>query len=320
MILEVRHLRVADAVQRAGTMSGAAQALHLTQPAVSHAVRDLEARLGVELFQRRRRRMVATPAGERLLAGAHRVLDELARTEDDLAGYRTGQRGTARITTECYTCYHWLPAILRRFLDEYPDAQVQIVPEAVRAPVQALLDGALDLAILHHRPNHRDLAVTPLFEDEIVAVVPPGHRLAERPFLGAAEFEPEHVILHSDPEDSSLFELLLRPAGVTPRRVSKLPLTEALLEAVKAGLGVSVMARWAVRPEVDAGNLVAIPLGSGGLRRAWYAATLRRQASSPLLSALVAQLTADALGATEACADPCGAGKPTEVGATSSRT
>lgn len=320
MVLEVRHLRVVDAVQRAGTMSGAAQALHLTQPAVSHAVRDLEARLGVELFHRRGRRLVATPAGERLLVGAHRVLDELARVEEDLAEYGTGHRGIVRITTECYTCYHWLPSILRRFLDEYPEVQVQIVPEAVTAPVRALLNGELDLAILHHRPNHRDLALTRLFDDEIVAVVPAGHGLAGRPFVGAADFETEHVILHSDLEDSSLFSLLLRPAGVTPRRVSKLPLTEALLEAVKVGLGVSVMARWAVRPEVEAGNLVAIPLGSRGLRRSWYAATLRRRAASPVVEALVAQLTAEALGATETCAGACRAGKPMEVGPRTSRT
>ena len=303
MILEVRHLRVLDAVRREGSVSQAARSLHLTQPAVSHALRDLEDRLGVPLFARQHKKMEATAAGHRLLESADVVLDELQRAEEDLARYRTGHLGTARITTQCYTCYHWLPSILKQFHREYPDVDIQIVPEATTDPMRALVDGKLDLAIVHDRPKHKDLVAEPIFRDELVAIVAPEHRFSERTFLEAADFETEHAILHSDPADSALFRALLMPAGVTTKRVSKIQLTEAVVETVKANLGISVMARWAVRPELDAGTLVAVRLSEKGLYRTWYAATRRGKGTAPMVESLVAMLKSDALGAVEAARD-----------------
>jgi LysR family transcriptional regulator for metE and metH len=303
VILEVRHLRVLEAVRREGSVSQAARSLHLTQPAVSHALRDLEDRLGVPLFARQSKKMEATAAGHRLLESADVVLGELHRAEEDIARFRTGHLGTARITTQCYTCYHWLPSILKQFHHDYPDVDIQIIPEATSDPMRALLDRKLDLAIVHDRPKHKDLVAEPIFRDELVALVSPDHPFAGRPYLEAADFESEHAILHSDPADSALFRALLMPAGVTPRRVSKIQLTEAVVETVKANLGVSVMARWAVRPELEAGTLVAMGLTSKGLYRTWYAATRRGRDAAPMVESLVAMLKSDALGAVEAARD-----------------
>ena len=113
MILEVRHLRVIDAIVREGGVSRAAERLNLTQPAVSHALRDLEDRLGVKLFERGARRMRPTPECERLLRAAGIVLDELSRAEDDVALGMELIQGLERWVPEMRLhtipgCGHWV--------------------------------------------------------------------------------------------------------------------------------------------------------------------------------------------------------------------
>lgn len=305
MILEARHLRAIEAIHREGTVTAAARRLHLTQSAVSHLVRDLEDRLGVELFVRDRG-MELTPEGERLLSAARVVLDELQRAEHDLEQLKAGYRGVLRLTTECYTCYHWLPAILERFRAEFPEVDLQIVPEATSDPVAALLDGALDLAILHRPASDPELVLRELFTDEIVAAVAPDHRLAASSWLDPEDFGDETLILHNGPEDSTVVREFLRPAGVEPRRALALQLSEAVVEAAKSGMGVTVMARWAVSPQVAAGGLVAVPLGRSGLHRTWYAAMPRHRADALAIRALVDLLERDALTQARCCAEPAG--------------
>lgn len=300
--LEVRHLRAIDAIEREGTVTAAAGRLHLTQSAVSHIVRDMETRLGVQLF-RRDRGMELTPEGERLLLTARRVLGEIEHGEREVAELRDGHRGVLRLTTECYTCYHWLPAILRRFAEEHPGIDLQIVPEAIARPIEALMQDELDVALVHQPPDPGSgIETVPLFEDEVVAVVPPGHTLAERPHLAPEDFRDQVIVLHFDPGESLFVRTFLRPAGVVPRRYLELQLSEAVIESVKAGLGVSAMARWAVAPHVDAGELVEIRLGEDGLRREWHAALSGRRSGWPPVRALVRLLERDALGAAGRCA------------------
>ncbi|HEX2401688.1 MAG TPA: LysR family transcriptional regulator, partial [Mycobacterium sp.] len=107
MDLEVRHLRLVSAVAELGSLTRAGDRLHLTQSALSHQLRDIESRLGAALFLRVGKRLVLTPAGERLLATARDVLDRLDRTEQDIHQMGKARAGMLRLTTECYTCYHW---------------------------------------------------------------------------------------------------------------------------------------------------------------------------------------------------------------------
>src|SRR5262249_36047680 len=124
-ILEIGHLQIVDAVARTGTVTRAAEELHVTQPAVSHRLRELEQRLGTTLFRRSGRRMTLTAEGTRLLESARRVLAELDTVETELAQYRVGHRGTLRVATECYLCYGWLPAVCRRLESERPGMEIR---------------------------------------------------------------------------------------------------------------------------------------------------------------------------------------------------
>src|SRR6266581_2940448 len=141
-----------------------------------------------------------------------------------------------------------------------------------------LFDGRIDLAIVSNDDHDDRLAYVPLFSDELVALLRPGHPLGAKPFLTAADFADQHLFVYLlPPGENDVFTKLLSPAGVMPRRVSAVPLTEAILELVKGGAGIAVLARWAVAPYLKTGELKAVGLTRHGLERRWRAAMLRQR-------------------------------------------
>ncbi len=282
--LEVRHLKLVETVAKEGGLTKAANRLHVTQSALSHQLRDIEDKLGAPLFLRLNKKMVLTQAGERLLSSAPAVLDELKRAEEDIKQIALHREGILRISTECYTCYHWLPPVLKPFNREFPRVEVRIVAEATRRPIEALLDGRLDLAVTSARTRNQKLMFKPLFKDELVAIVSPDHHLASRSSVSAKDFASENLLVYAlAKEDMTIYQKVLIPAGVAPKHVSRVELTEAIVEMVKAGLGVGVMARWAVRPQVEAGTLRTLRLTSKGVHRQWSAAMIRHKTPPPYL-------------------------------------
>jgi LysR family transcriptional regulator for metE and metH len=244
--------------------------------------------------------MVLTSAGEKVLASARTVIGELERVEADLKSERNdGPSGLIRVSTECYTCYHWLPGVLTGFRKKWPRVEVRIVAEATRRPMTALAAGELDVGIVSHaagdepQNTSRKFAYTPLFEDELKVIVPVGHPLAEKEYVRAADFRGEHVMLYNVRDaDSTLLNEVLYPEGVHPATVSRVELTEAIIELVKAGLGVSVLAGWAAAPFVQAGAVEAVRLTSRGFHRQWNAA-YRAGVATPYLQDFIARLAAE---------------------------
>lgn len=272
MDLEVRHLQLVAAVAEMGSLTRAGDRLHLTQSALSHQLRGIESRLGAALFLRVGKRLVLTPAGERLLASARDVLDRLAQTEEDIRRMGKEHAGVLRITTECYTCYHWLPPLLMRYRRKFPRVEVRIDVEATRAPIEGLLGGRVDLAIVTGPVSDRRLVSKKLFEDEVVLIAARDHRFAQQPHVRLSELRDETFYIYPPREESRVLQEVLLPSGVTPARIEEVQLTEAITELVKAGLGVAALARWAVQPLVEAGAIVARPLTARGVHREWRAA------------------------------------------------
>ena len=286
--LEVRHLRLVRAVTEDGNLTRAAARLHLTPSALSHQLKELESRLGTSLFERAGRRMLATPAADRVARAADDVLGRLHRVEAEVRQGAGAERGVLRLATECYTVYHWLPRVLVEFRRVHPDVDVQIVLEATRRPLPALLDGRLDLAIVTDESQSARIARRPLFADEMVVLARPGHPVLAHPRVTAQSLA-AHTLLMYDlaPEHSTLFRRILDPAHVRPSRVLRLELTEALLELAAAGEGVAVLAGWSAAPWLESGRLEARPLHPRRLRRTWQAATVRRRTSPPWISSFV---------------------------------
>ncbi len=233
-----------SAVAEHGTLTRAAEVLHSVQSSLSHHLADLEERVGSPLFVRAARRMVLTPAGERVLAAAREVLASVATVEDDLRDLLAEREAVVRIATECYTCYHWLPRVLGSFALAHPRVEARLVPQATDRVIAALLAGDLDVAIATETGGDRRLVRRPLFEDELVALSAPGHPWSEQRFVTVEDFK--HLICYSPPERNNFVRQVLAPAGVMPRRLAVVPLTEAIVELVRAGQGVAVLARWAV--------------------------------------------------------------------------
>jgi LysR family transcriptional regulator for metE and metH len=287
MFLEIRHLRLIDAIARQGSVTHAGSLLHLSQSALSHQLKELEDRLGFPLFHRVRKRMVPTRAGERLLTGGRSILTQLRALEGELADLSDDRGGMLRISTECYTAYHWLPGRVCAFSRKFPRVQIKVVIAATGHPVEALIKGDLDLAIVSSTPPKQEIEYRPLFHDEMLVVMRRDHPLAARPHFPADHFADETLVMYNSPYEGFTFEKVLEPAGVRPKRIIEVQLTEGIIEFVRAGMGIAVLARWAVAPYLESGDLVGLQLTERPLKRQWSAAMLRTQARPPHLSEFI---------------------------------
>lgn len=289
--LELRHLRLVWTVAAERSLTRASQRLRLTPSAISHQLRALEAVVSGPIFHREGRRLRLTAAGEVLLDAATRVLGIIADAEDRLVKSLQGRAGTVRLCTHCYTGYHWLPAVIRAFRTDHPEADVRVVGEATHRSLEALYDREIDLAITWKHPERAGLLVRPVLRDEVRLILPANHPLARKAWLEPAEIAREHLFLYAGgPEESSLCRDILRPAGVWPRRHTNIQLTEAILELVKAGMGVAALAEWAVQPYLADGSVVAKRITSKGWHRTWNAVTWSKAESGPLVMSFVDRL------------------------------
>jgi LysR family transcriptional regulator for metE and metH len=281
MDLEIKHMRLVAAIARTGSVTRAGDALNLSQSALSHQLRDIEDRLATPLFNRVGKRMVLTAAGDTVLRAATQVLDIVGRTEEEIRKAGKNAGGLLRITTECYTCYHWLPGLLKEYRLRHPNVEVQVDADATARPIRSLLEGRIDLAIVSDRVRDRRVVEQHIFEDELLVLMAPSHRLAGRAVVEPEDFADETLIIYPPKEESTVLQQVLAPAGIVPKSVLQVQLSEAIIEFVKAGLGIAAMARWAVEPHVRAGTLRTARLTRKGCRRRWSAATLRDMASAP---------------------------------------
>jgi LysR family transcriptional regulator for metE and metH len=280
--LEIRHLRLIAGISDAGSMTKAAERLHLTQSALSHQLRDIEARVDTPFFVRLGRKMVLTAAGRRVLETARRVIADIERAEEDVRRLAGNTDGVIRVCTQCYTGYHWLGPLLTAFQRKHPRVTVHVAADATDRPVEALLDGHIDLAILIDPVRDKRVRLRTLFTDEMVAIVAKGHPLARRRWVSPAELAAEHVLVYSSvPEESFLFQRVLGPLGLKPAKVSFIMLTEAMIELARAGMGIGILPRWSAQRAIAGGAVVALSITRKGLRRRWAAGTLAAQPDSP---------------------------------------
>lgn len=280
MDLEVRHLRLVNAIASEGSVTRAAAKLHLTQSALSHQLKDIEDRLDTNLFHRLKRKMVLTEAGNRILHSAEKVLRELEQTEESIRKLSNGEQGVLRIATQCNTCYHWLPSMMKLFQEQHPGIEIRIEVECTRQPVAALLDGKLDIAIAYSEVHNPSLSSLPLFEDELLAVMESDHPLAAKSYLEAEDFAEETLLVYAIPLESNfVFQKLFISSVVRPRKIYKMLLTEAMIEMIKAGMGIGLFAGWAVRPYLERGDLKGVRLTRRGIRRKWKAVMLQSAAN-----------------------------------------
>jgi LysR family transcriptional regulator for metE and metH len=276
--MEIRHLRLIKAIVEEGSITKAIDKLYLTQSALSHQLKEAEYQLGTKIFLRANKKLSLTKAGEKLYQTANEILEKLSYTEREIKQLIFGEVGEIRISTECYSSYHWLPSVLKQFHLLYPNIELKIVMEATHYPLQKLLANVLDIAIISDPIKDDNIKYVELFQDEMVMVVSENHFWADKKFVVAADFINEHLLIHSLPlETVTIHQFLLLPAKVTPKKITALPLTEASIEMVKADMGIMAMAKWALQPYLKNNSIKAIKIGRNGLKRKHYIAVMNNK-------------------------------------------
>ena len=272
--IELRHIRLVAALALHGTVTAAARALSLSQSALSHQLRELELRLRTPLYVRTPRRMIPTPAGEQLGAVVARVAKELRQFELQVRSGRFSEAsGQIRLVAESHTTYHWLPPVLQRFRESWPGVDVQVRPESAHAVFNALREGLVDIGVVQTGSSDRRILTRFLFDDSYVLVTAAQHALQARPFVPLDVLAGEQLLVNGIGPGGPIEDEILKPAGVVPGQITYMPLTETILEMVAAGMGVSILSKWAVRPWLAAGRVRALRLTEFGVARRWYVAT-----------------------------------------------
>jgi len=283
--MELRYLKLVKAVAEEGTLTKATNKLFLTQSALSHQVKEIEKMVGTPVFLRVNKQFVLTDAGKILYNTAQEVLGALDRFDSELKKSLKGEIGKIRLCTECYTCYHWLPPILKNYSYGHPNIEVIVNTDNISKPLDHLLNAKLDIAIIHRIIDNDNIDFQELFEDELVLVVSRDHSLNKKKYIYAKDFENEVLITHTQNyKGLTVFERVLNPENVKPRKVIYIQITEAIIEMVKSGLGVAVMAKWAMKPYIESRKINVIPITRKGLWRKWFLASIKNKNRPAYLS------------------------------------
>ncbi len=288
-MVELRHLRTLMVLRDCGTMARAAQSLHVTQSALSHQIRELEQRLDLKLLQRRGRPLRFTPAGERLLRLAERILPEVESARAELRRMAQGESGRLHIAIECHSCFDWLMPTMDSYRAQWPEVEMDVTLAYSFEPLPALVRGDLDLVITSDPAALPGVSYSPLFRFQAVLVVANDHPLAARQLVEPRDLEGETLITYPVPQERlDIYRNFLEPAGVEPAQRRTAELTMIILQLVANRRGVAALPDWAVVDYLERGYVTALPLGQQGMWGTLYCALSESLRDAPYMSAFVA--------------------------------
>jgi DNA-binding transcriptional LysR family regulator len=267
---DLRQLRAFCALARTGNFTHTARELHLTQSGISHSMKALERQTGCRLLDRLGKKAILTQAGEQLLQHAERILEEADRAQQALTSLGKWGRGRLRIGASITACQYIIPAVLREFKESFPDHAITLEPGDTRDLVESLLHRRVDLALCIEPGREAQLESHRLFTDELQFIVSALHPWAQAGRVARPEIPKQSYILYRQKSvTSSLIDDYFREEEVVLNTVMEVGSMEATKELVKLGLGISILAPWIARQEIDEGSLVALPLGRKTLSRHW---------------------------------------------------
>lgn len=272
-------------VARLRSVSRAAEALHVTQPALTARLHALEEELGTPLFERWHRGMRLTEAGRAFLPFAERALEALEGGRSLVGDHARGSAGRLTIGTAPAVGTYVLPGLLARYVERFPAVRLAVRTGHSEEVVEAVAQGELDVGLTRDL-RHPGVEARILYEDELLLVVPPAHEFAALPSVDLARLADATLILFD--RTSSYYDLThatFRAAGVAPRSTIELDNIEAAKQMVRQGLGVALLPHTAIAGDVARGVLKAIALqGVQPMRRRMLAVTRTGSAVSPALA------------------------------------
>ena len=268
--LDSRQVRAFCVLARTGSFTQAARELHLTQSGISHSIKALESDIGCRLLDRVGKKVVLTQAGEQLLHHATKILQEMESARESLGHLGKWGRGRLRLGASTTACQHIIPTVLREFKESFPEHNITIEPGDTPELVSSLLRHRIDLALSLEPSNEPRLEFHPLFTDDLHFIVAAMHPWAQAARVERSEIPRQNYILYR--KHSLTFRLIedyFRREQMVLNTVIELGSMEATKELVKLGIGVSIVARWIARREIEDGSLIPLPLGPRKLQRRW---------------------------------------------------
>lgn len=259
-----RRLQVFHTVAGVSSFTRAAELLHMTQPAVTHQIRQLEQELDTRLFDRANNRISLTAAGERVLGYASRIM-ALYGEMDEAVKAMTGDRsGLVTFGASTTVAEYMLPGLLGEFRRRFPAVRIRLRVANTEAVVALVADNTIDLGVVEGEVDNRALVVEACRDDELVAIMAPGHPLAALGAVPATALAGHAFVLREGGSGTrSVIARWLEGQGTSEDALDapfELGSTEAIKGAVQAGVGVSIVSRTAIVNELELGRLVARPL------------------------------------------------------------
>jgi DNA-binding transcriptional LysR family regulator len=268
--LDSRQLRAFITLARTGSFTQTGRELHLTQSGISHAMKALENDIGCRLLDRLGKKVVLTQAGEQLLQHATKILLEMDSARDSLAQLGKWGRGRLRLGASTTACQYLIPPVLREFKESFPEHSISLETGDTPELVPSLLQHRIDLALSLEVEREPRLEFHPLFTDELHFIVSALHPWARAGKVERSEIARENHILYSKRSLTfGLIENYFRQEDIILNTIIEVGSMEATKELVKLGLGISVLAPWITKKEIEEGSLISLPLGRRKLQRRW---------------------------------------------------
>ena len=257
--MTLRHMRIFVSVFQKNSITKAAQELHLAQPSVSLAVRELEDYYGIRLFDRIGRHIAPTECGKEFYEYAVHIVSLFNEMEKKMRNWDTF--GTLRIGASITIGTHILPVLIRRYQEQFPDLTVEAKVSKSASVEDELIHSGIDLGLIETQPSHPDLRAVPFMTDSMCVITAPDHPLASAKSVSLTELSRFPFLMRE--KGSAGRELLdaafsLQQITVSPRWESTS--TQALVKAVAEGLGVSVLPYLLVKKDIEDGTVRQIPL------------------------------------------------------------
>jgi DNA-binding transcriptional LysR family regulator len=286
--MELDSMRAFVLAVQLGSVTAAARALALSQPAVTTRLKGLERDAGELLLVRGRRGVRPTRAGEIFYARAQQVLKSIDELQAELRASGSLRRGTLRIGATDVMAVYYLPRVLMRVKRRYPGIQVEVQVEGSRRLSERVRSGDLDLALVTLPVEHPELETSEIHRERIEMVASQEHRLARRRRVGLGELAREPLIEHRrDSVTREMVDAVFRVHGFEPHVAMEVSSPEAMKQLVALGLGIAPLSRSLIAEEIAQGRLVRLRVPEF---RCWRRSGIIRRSQAPALRVVSAFL------------------------------
>jgi DNA-binding transcriptional LysR family regulator len=295
--LSFSNLRIFEAVARHNNFSRAAEELAVSQPYVSNQIAELEQKLGLILFRRVGRRVYLTDAGNRLYAHASSLLSQLTAAEDSMAELRSKISGRLECATTSIPAQHILPSFLEQLSETHPDLQVVLHISGSREVETMVINGRIEVGITLSQTIPDELEGIEIGRDDLVVIVSPRHRLAQKDTVTLQELTAEPLIVREPASGTRVFvERVFSERGLPIRYGPELNNNEVIKSMVVAGVGAAILSTRVVGEDVRAGRLQALKLEGEDLWRPIRVTVKKSQALTSAADLFRTQLLAFCAG------------------------